>query len=306
MSANSSWNFSRCSHLVFDQAKRFAAHGAAILSRCLGPCRDGALGILTYHRIAPRRPGEPAPTWNVTPARFTEQIQGLIARGFHPLAMSDALEYARSGEKFPRRSFIVTFDDGYEGVYRYAYPVLRRFNVPATIYLATAYLDQDEPFPFDDWARDVVRRFGTPPDAWRPLTREQCREMASSSQIELGCHTHTHQSFVGDEDAFRRDVAESMSVLSSEFGVTYPSFSFPFGRYDEQLLAAARYSGLRCALTTQIVTVQPGDNPYGWGRFGVDDTDSPGMLAGKLDGWYTLLRDGFRRVRPLPPDRRLP
>ena len=52
----------------------------------------------------------------------------------------------------PSNVFAVTFDDGYENNYLNALPILRELNVPATIFVATKYLDTDRPFPFDDWS----------------------------------------------------------------------------------------------------------------------------------------------------------
>ena len=48
--------------------------------------------------------------------------------------------------------FAITFDDGFENNYVNAWPVLKELNLPATIFVATKYLDSDVPFPFDDWS----------------------------------------------------------------------------------------------------------------------------------------------------------
>src|SRR5262249_44469589 len=141
--------------------------------------------------------------------------------------LARVLEHQRAARPVPSRVFVVTFDDGHESVYRGAWPVLRSLRVPATVFLATAYLDRDEPFPFDDWTARGAR--GVPAWAWRPLRSEQCREMAADGLVELGAHTHTHADFRGRPVELEQDLARCVDVLADRFGVSLPSFAFPFG-----------------------------------------------------------------------------
>src|SRR5947207_1855659 len=74
---------------------------------------NGRCGILMYHRVTKQPRGVPAPTWNVTPNKFEEQLSRLVARGFRAIALGDLLATVRRGESIPHRRFVVTFDDGY-------------------------------------------------------------------------------------------------------------------------------------------------------------------------------------------------
>lgn len=266
-------------------ARRVVRPVCAGLARLFGRTGTG-FGILTYHRISPAVPGFPAPTCNVTPTSFRAQLAGLLDRGYEPWPLRKALEWAADGRPVPARAFVVTFDDGYENVYRYAWPVLRERNVPATVFLATAYLGSDEPFPFDDWAGAGV----APPEAWRPLTRGQCAEMQAGGLIELGSHTHTHQAFRGRPDALAADLSAAAAALRESFALADATFAFPFGFHDPEMVAVVRAAELRCALTTEMDVVRPGTDPFGWGRFNVEDHDTPGALSGYLSGWYPLFR----------------
>ena len=110
-----------------------------------------------------------------------------------------------AGEPIPRRTFVVTFDDGYESVYETAWPILKELSIPATVFIVTSYLDSGRPFVFDDWA--AAGSAAAPAAAWRPLSTAQCNEMARDGLIELGSHTHTHADFRGRPEEFRRDLA---------------------------------------------------------------------------------------------------
>ena len=78
---------------------------------------------------------------------------------------------------------MITFDDGFAGVYEYAWPVLKELKVPATVFVSTAYLDSTDPFPFDRWARQHQAHL--PASSYRPLTHAQCREMVAEDLIVM-------------------------------------------------------------------------------------------------------------------------
>jgi peptidoglycan/xylan/chitin deacetylase (PgdA/CDA1 family) len=271
------------------------------LSQLLGSRARDAFAILTYHRVTNWPSGWPEPTWNVPPARLREQLQGLLARGYRAWPLRQVLEFRRLGRPIPPRTFVVTFDDGFENLYSEARPILRALNVPATVFLATAYLDRAEPFPFDDW--QGAGSSEVPAHSWRPLSSAQCSEMLGEGLIDLGSHTHTHAIFRGRPDAFEQDLATSLAILRDRFGLAEIPFSYPFGVVEPALAAVARRAGVVCALSTQANLVRPQSDPLTWGRFTVAPRDTSSTLVAKLDGWFSLARDAWLRMRrPAPTD----
>lgn len=299
------------------------------ISACLPRRLRHAFGILMYHRIAEHTPGVSAPTWNVTPERFRAQLAGLLQRGYQAWPLRKVLEHHRRGRPVPRNVFVVTFDDGYENVYTNAWPVLQELRVPATVFLATAWLDAEVPFPFDDWpavgsvgrisesVQSVVRNQNSalridgwighpacnvPAESWRPLSTSQCRQMAADGLIELGTHTHTHRDFRGRPDLLLDDLLVSLEVLHKRFALSDATFAFPYGTKHlgfsgGELSFAARLSGVLCGLTTEDELVTPQTDVYGWGRFTVGESDTAATLAARLDGWYTACRNVWRKLR---------
>jgi len=262
------------------------AHAATFLRR-LGPWLSEAFGILTYHRVAPDVGSDPG-LLNVTPGRFREQLTGLLQLGYQPWPLRELLERRLAGRALPQRAFAVVFDDGYEDVYLRAWPVLRRWQIPATIFLATAYLDANGPLPFAPWVLDC-------PDPGRCLTTAQCLELQAEGFIELGCHTHTHGDFRGRPHDFAEDLAQSLEVLATRFGVRSPLFSFPYGFADEKLVPIVIEAGLPCGLTTVAELVSADTDTFLCGRFGATQLDTPHTLAAKLDGWYSFCRSVWRK-----------
>lgn len=277
------------SSMLREVGQQVAGQISATLS-LLGSRTGNQAGILTYHRIADLVPSIPKPSLNVSPRSFRRQLQGMVERGYVFRSLSWLLRQHRIGRELPAKVVVVTFDDGYAGVYDYAFPILVELGIPATVFLNTAYLDADQPFPFDDWGTAHWQK--APGSAWRPLSTAQCREMLASGMIELGAHTHTHDDFRNRPSELEADLRMNVSQLRERFELSEVTFAFPFGRWrhgyvSDELLAAVRRVDVCCALTTECEMIRPSSDPFGWGRFNVYDFDTARTIAGRLRGWYS-------------------
>ncbi len=273
-----------------------AAHAWAVtpFARFFGPRGDG-FGVITYHRVAPPPRRLPAAPLNVTPTRFRQQLAGLLERGYLPHRLTELIERQRRGAAIPRKAFAVVFDDGFENVYRHAFPVLQELQIPATIFMPTAYLDSPEPFPFDDWPAA-----GSPiadPATWRPLSTAQCQEMLDGRLIDLGSHTHAHQDFRGRLADFESDLTASLTVLRERFEQRQIALAFPFGFMEPEFKRAAQRLGVNCCLNCDCRLVTRQTEPMDWGRFGAEQFDNSATLAAKLDGWYSAARAVWRTLK---------
>ena len=263
-----------------------------------------------YHRVADPVKGQPKPTWNVTPARFRKQLSGLLRRGYQAWPLRKVLEYQQKRLALPPRVFVVTFDDGYENNFTQALPILRELKIPATIFLATAFLGTNEPLPFDDWAAKGSP--DVPADSWRPLSLDQCRELQASGLIELAAHTHTHQDFRGRLDELHTDLRTCSAFMREQFGIDQATFAFPYGTKKlgfsgPAMARVVRETGFLCSLTTEWELARLDGDRFDWGRFQVDQLDSPATIAGKLSGWYSTIRGrGKALLAMLKPAKKLP
>ena len=275
---------------IRDLGKRAVSHISSALDWMFGNRVEEKIGILVYHRIAHHPRGLRCPSMNVTPRRFRDQIVGLLNQGIEIWPLQRILDAHEQQHEMPRKVAAITFDDGFESVYTGAWPTLSELNVPATIFLSTAYLDRSEPFPFDDWGREHQRR--APSTSYRPLTSVQCAEMMSSGLVELGSHTHTHQDFRNRPLDLQRDVEISIEILRQRFSITNCTFAFPFGRIrygyaGGELSDVIRNSKARCALTTEATLVDLRSDPFSWGRFNAYQWDNSTSIQSRLHGWYS-------------------
>lgn len=121
--------------------------------------RVDLLRILTYHRVD--TPGA-RPTLNpsllsATPQTFEAQMR-FIAAHYTPVSAQDVLDYLRERQPLPRRAITVTFDDAYCDFAEHAWPVLKRYNIPATLFVPTAYPDNPDRRLWWDQLFDAVSR----------------------------------------------------------------------------------------------------------------------------------------------------
>ena len=103
------------------------------------------LRILAYHRVAELRdtPTVDSRSVSATPAVFTRQMQHL-ARHYHVVGMPQLLNGIEYGAPLPKRAVLITFDDAYADFAEIAWPILKQFGLPATMFVPTAYPDHPE------------------------------------------------------------------------------------------------------------------------------------------------------------------
>lgn len=274
---------------------------------CAGAALGGIAGpldrrptILMYHRVAEPTRGVPRPTINVSPAALRAQLRGLLRRGHRPWTLSQMLACHAQGKPIPERTFAVTFDDGYQNMLSRALPVLRDLEVPATVFVCTAFIGGERAMPFDRWGQAYHDR--VPGADYRPLNWSECERLLASGLFEIGAHTHTHRDFRDAPAELAEDLGVCVEQLRERLGIVRPTFAFPFGRVaegfaDESLVEAARGAGVRCSLTTACQPIDAVEDPFHWGRFNVFDWDGGATLNARLSGWYDWAPRLARRLR---------
>ncbi len=94
--------------------------------------------ILMYHNITTH--------WR---NRFEEQMR-FLQDYMYPISLNELVDSLRGKGQFPPQAIAITFDDGYESVYNIAFPILRKYSIPATVFLVTGYIETDKVFWWDE------------------------------------------------------------------------------------------------------------------------------------------------------------
>jgi peptidoglycan/xylan/chitin deacetylase (PgdA/CDA1 family) len=133
-------------------AKSLSHSGCFALQRKLGLVRSNEFVILTYHRVADLDPRVHYPfdeeLISASSREFDWQMEFLSSK-FRPQRLSTLLQMCKENRTIPAGSVAVTFDDGFLDNYSVAYPILRKHKVPATFFVATDFIEHNQPFWFE-------------------------------------------------------------------------------------------------------------------------------------------------------------
>jgi peptidoglycan/xylan/chitin deacetylase (PgdA/CDA1 family) len=231
--------------------------------------------VLCYHRVG----GNSGLELDMPVDRFAAQMAWLEGSAA-VVALDDALDILEAGEDPGRDVVVVTFDDGTPDFADHALPVLVRHRIPATLYVATAFVEEGRPFAH-----------GAPPISWDAL-----RDAHATGLVTIGSHTHTHALL---DRAPSADVASeldrSIDLLGQRLGVQAGHFAYPKalpGSSTAQSLVRARFRSAAIAGTRA--------NPYGasdphlLARSPIQAADSDRFFAAKVGGGMAF-EDDVRR-----------
>ena len=102
--------------------------------------------ILMYHRVNSNRDN-----WSIdtTDTKLFEKEMKYLKRTYNFLSLEDLADKIKKKERLPKRSVVITFDDGYKDNYKEAYPILKKYKIPATIFLTSSFIEKDKIFWWD-------------------------------------------------------------------------------------------------------------------------------------------------------------
>lgn len=245
--------------------------------------------IFFYHRIADIDFIDPRlDDWNVPPSTFERQIAAL-AEFTEVIPLLDLPKRLRSPSLSVRPLTALTFDDGYANFHTNALPVLKRYGVPATLFVVTSTIGQTEPAPFDRWSQRNINRISA--EAWRPIDWPELETCLRSDLIHIGAHSHHH--FKGT-DCTRAQLIEeaerSHEVLRSRLGESqgrayaYPYGNTSLGHVTSDYVGAVRTAGYEMAVTTDLGLAGPYSDPLLLPRVEAHALDASPTLRAKALG----------------------
>ena len=166
---------------------------------------------------------------NIYPETLKSQIETLKNAGYIFVTPSDLGKVLDGeAENFPKKTVILSFDDGYMDFYTDVFPILKEENVKAVAYIVPNFLNRPN-FMFSF----------------------QLKEVAKSPLVEIGAHTMDHYALAGmEKNKARYEIAESRKVLQKELGLPINSFAYPYGSFDKQAIELVREAGFIDAVST--------------------------------------------------------
>ncbi|MBS1878049.1 MAG: polysaccharide deacetylase family protein [Actinobacteria bacterium] len=226
--------------------------------------------VLMYHAFSDS--GE-EDRWIAKKPAFERQMRLLKALRYRTISLEQLATALAAGEPLPKRTVVITIDDGYRDNFEIARPVLERLRLGATLFPVSGQLGAD-----NDWNRSEANR-GRP-----MLSPEQLREMAADG-FEVGAHTRTHPHLSGlPAETSAEEIAGSRSDLEAVLGAPVRTFAYPYGDLAEETVAAVGAAGFTAACTTENRLARSSDHPLRIPRLEIMGGDNIRNFARKL--WF--------------------
>ncbi len=208
----------------------------------------------------------------VSAGLFTRQMEFLKTHHYNVLTLEAVGQMIRDKKRFPPRSVAITFDDGYKDNYVYAYFILMKLGLQATIFII-----------YNEVGRPLGDR----------LNWDEIKQMQASGLITFGSHTldHPNLSELKSETELKRQILDSKKKLEEKLGVAVNAFCYPSGRFNAHVRGLVAQAGYRLAVTTALGRSFSNQDIYLIKRVRVSSSDSLFDFWAKISGYYNSFRE---------------
>jgi peptidoglycan/xylan/chitin deacetylase (PgdA/CDA1 family) len=244
--------------------------------------------ILVYHSVA-----DDNSNISISPEMFAFQMFYLKNAGYKVVSFSQLISLIDKDNSLPQKTVVLTFDDGLKDFYISAWPVLRRYNFSATVFVATNYIGGKSLW-YADYNLSPV-----PMLDWKEL-----KELDRAG-IDIQSHSCSHQPLteLGSKE-LQKELSESKKVLENGLGHKVDVFCCPQGAEDNKVAAAIKNAGYRAGIGGQDGLFNVNDDSYTLKRQSLDyitiKDKKTALLSIKacLQGtfaWYVKIRKGVKK-----------
>lgn len=236
--------------------------------------------ILMYHAFGAA--DEPSHRFVVPAQRFSRQMFWLKLLRYRVISLEEYVEYRRSYRLPPARAVVITMDDGYLDNRDVAFPILRRYGYPATIFLVSGAVGR-----CNDWDEEDALT------GRRLLSWADIEEMKSAG-MSFGAHTRTHPNLTDiPPDQLRSEICGARADLAAVLPTSISLFAYPYGEYNDAVSAGVEEAGFAASCSVESGTNVPATPLYALRRVEIWGTDS--ILHFALSLWLGDARVWLRR-----------
>lgn len=212
--------------------------------------------ILTYHKFSDT--GKDVVT--VLRKSFEDQMRFLKNQGYRVISLDEFFDFLELRQPIPQKSVVITIDDGWRSAYDIAFPILKKYGYPATLFVYTDFII----------------------DGNKNLNWSILREMMQGG-ISIQSHTKTHRYLdrrIGREtfkqyfESIKEELSESAMIIQRHLGKEVKYLAYPYGETNHLVIAMLEKLGYRGALT-----VERESNPCFVNRYRVNRS----MVYGNFD-----------------------
>ena len=226
--------------------------------------------ILMYHNIDYPPKGARIPNLYVTPRMFRFQMWYLKAAGFRVVSIQDLVAAVEAGD-IRHNMAAITFDDGYTDFYNNAYPILKHYGYPSTVYVVSGLVGK-----YNVWDSKSETHQKQMMD-WDHIVE------VSENKVQIGSHTRSHPELTTLSDAMLdEELTGSKNEIESRVNHPVVHFCYPYGDCNDRIQAAVRKAGYRFAVTTKRGHVEKGNDPISLRRIPIKLITNPFSFLYKI------------------------
>ncbi len=250
--------------------KEIVLSGLTLLSPKLGPWAS----ILMYHSV-----GDNSALFTVPTTSFEKQLQYLVKHNYIVIPLSELVSRIKN-KKSLKKVVVLTFDDGYADNYEIVFPLLKKYNLSASIFVTTGMVG-------------TISKDRT--GAQLPmLSVEQIREMKQSELIEFLPHGELHVKLHNaSRDEAQKEITDSHMHLQAMLGEVPAIFAYPSGKYSKETLRLLVEEGYIAACTVRPGLVRQETSLFELPRNHIDSATSFTEFCARLSlagEWYERLK----------------
>ena len=264
--------------------------------------------IFCYHRLVDkiRYPGT-----EITPAAFEAEMKELKDKGITVISMQDLLAWKRGEKNIPPRCAVISFDDGWKSQYEVAWPILKKYGYPFTMFIYTegvrgGALGGGEAITWEQLAD--LRDNGVDIQA-HSATHQDLREGHTVMIIEPGGKRSKKKLTGADYEKWvQNEVVGCKELLEQRLGIKVNCYAVPFGNYNEHVKELARNAGYEAMFTVYgqpITFTSPMDSI---GRYAIEANkpkvfaDAVNMIGASTGGGTAVAEVGAKDLTTQPAD----
>ena len=239
--------------------------------------------VLNYHAIDDTDNINSSPNVSVSLASFREQIGWLHKEGYKSVTTEELNGLLFQKKPIPGKHVLITFDDGYFSLYKYALEILSEFGFTATLFLSTSFIGKT----YDQSDFGFVNHD-------RQLTWQEIKELAANGwSIQSHGNAHTRMTHL-DLESVKNEVTLSKSIIEQNLGTKVDAFAFPYGIYNKAVIDQLKAAGYTSSYTVHSGKLYPSANRFLIPRIEINNQDSMDSYKVKVLTGYTSTANGIR------------
>lgn len=219
------------------------------------PIKPKKASVLMYHSVS-----DDGRFFSVRPQNFHWQLKFLHENNFNIISATELYDTLAGKKDFSYKSVVLSFDDGYQDNYSVVFPLLKRYNIKAVIFLVINFVGKEGYLSWDEIA-----------------------EMKNSGLVDFYCHTMSHPDLSKlSASAIKKELQECKTFLEEKLALPCDILAYPKGRFNDMVVQKAKDCGFKMAFGVREGAIAPGNDLFDLPRLSIDGSTTKSQFLAKV------------------------